>query len=69
MTKAIAISKAASPFSLAVESARNTGLFLADLMYGSPERLRLTYAFCFGLVLLGYSLDASQLANAPVCTQ
>lgn len=61
--QAIAIT-ATNPFSAAAKSFKNMLALTADFMYGTPERVRITYAFAFGLALLGGYLmqGASPLA-------
>lgn len=55
-------------FGLAWESAKNSCRFFVDLMYGTPERTRITYAFACALLVLGYSLSLNSANILPVCT-
>lgn len=50
--KAIAVTYT-NPVHAALGSFKNAAVLLADFMYGTPGRLRLTYAFAFGLAILG----------------
>jgi hypothetical protein len=63
MNKAVAIAVTQNnPFKVALESAKNCGLWLTNFMYGTPDRVRITYAFAFALLALAYSITGS----APV---
>ncbi|MGE0754220.1 MAG: hypothetical protein AB7L92_03570 [Alphaproteobacteria bacterium] len=65
--KAIAI-KYNNPLSAAAISFKNMALLLADFMYGTPERVRMTYIFACALALLGATMvgDSHQLSNCAV---
>lgn len=58
MTKAIAIAAVReSSLVQAVNSAKNLFAKLIDLMYGSNDRVRITYSLALALLLLGYSMQ------------
>ncbi|MFW0776784.1 MAG: hypothetical protein ACN2B6_03590 [Rickettsiales bacterium] len=65
-TKAIAIHDHA--FKPAFDSAKNLGEKLIDLMYGTEERVKLTYAMALALLILGISMQPA-LAPLAVCAQ
>ena len=56
-----------NPLREALESGYNCLYLIGDLMYGTPERTRLTYIFAAALFLLGLSMDASAANTAQVC--
>jgi hypothetical protein len=63
MNKAVAIAATqTNPFKAAMESARNCGQWVVNFMYGTPDRVRITYAFACALLVLAYSITGS----APV---
>lgn len=64
--KAIAIPYKQS-FVPAFESARNFMMFVADKMYGTPERVRITYAIAVLLTLLAMILSSSDVRALQVC--
>jgi hypothetical protein len=64
-SKAVAIAMVQeNPFALALDSARNAFQLAGDLMYGTPQRTRLTMMLASALMLLGASL---QLRGLQVC--
>jgi hypothetical protein len=52
---------------LAAYSAANFGALMLNLMYGTPERTRLTLVFCAALLMLGYSMSAGDSQAMAVC--
>lgn len=50
-------------FALAFASATNTSRLLADFMYGTPERVKMTYIFAIGLAVLGGMLSSAAQAS------
>jgi hypothetical protein len=53
----------------AADSARNAMLKVVDFMYGSPDRVKITMAFAFALLIMGLSMTqqvAHGLAACPV---
>jgi hypothetical protein len=56
-----------NPFSFAFSSAKNCLSFLADFMYGTPQRVCLTYLFAIGLAALGYLLQTADANALAVC--
>ena len=51
----------------AFSSAKNCLHFLADFMYGTPQRVCMTYAFAVGLAMLGYFLQSTDAHALAVC--
>jgi hypothetical protein len=70
MSKAIAIAAVSEEsFKPAFASAKNFMWFLADFMYGTPARVKMTYMFAFALMMLGFMMDAQNahaLASCPI---
>lgn len=62
MTKVFALRE--QSLNPAVSSLKNSAAKLIEFMYGSEERVKLTYAFAFGLLILGVSMmpDTSHMA-------
>jgi len=56
-----------NPFTSAISSAANSMHLLSDLMYGTRERTRLTYALAMSLAFLGYSLNVAGAHAMQVC--
>ncbi|MCE2926874.1 MAG: hypothetical protein LW823_04425 [Rickettsiales bacterium] len=53
----------------ALDSARNAALKLVDFMYGNPDRVKITMAFAFALLLMGLSVaqqGAHHMAACPI---
>ena len=70
MSKAIALTAVqTNSFKAAYDSLKNCSAFLANLMYGTPERVRITMALAFALIALGYSLQVSEMNILPVCAK
>jgi hypothetical protein len=66
--RAIAIAKVrVSAFRAALDSAKETFQLIADFMYGTPQRTRLTLAFAAALALLGCALGINDAHALPVC--
>ncbi len=65
MIKTIAIRD--ESFKPAYDSARNFFASLVDLLYGTEERVKLTYAFAMALLVLGISLMPSDASSMGVC--
>lgn len=58
MTRAVAIAQEDS-VKVAIDSAINSAKALADFMYGTPERSRMTVVFALGMVALGNFISLS----------
>lgn len=68
MSKAVAIAAVQeNPFALAIQSAVNMVELLADILYGTPQRSKLTCAMAFALAMLGASLNAHPLHILQAC--
>ena len=68
MSRARVISVHDQSFRPAFDSAKNLGEKLIDLMYGTEERVKLTYAMALALLILGISMQPA-LAPLAVCAQ
>ncbi len=64
--RAIAIHRP-HPLVKATHSAKEAFGLLLDLMYGTPERTRITLAVSFGLIVLGYIITATTGQALTVC--
>lgn len=59
MSEAIAIATIqTNPFKAAISSAKSCFALFVHFMYGSEDRVRITYAFALALLVLGYSMTA-----------
>ncbi len=66
MAKVIAISLE-SPFGMALSSLQNCFKAVGSFMYGTKERASYTYAFAFGLAILGGVLNMVDTTSMLVC--
>ncbi|MDX2113537.1 MAG: hypothetical protein SFW63_07395 [Alphaproteobacteria bacterium] len=51
----------------AIMSARNSAGKLLDLMYGNPDRVKITMAFAFALLIMGMSMAQQAAHHFAAC--
>ncbi len=54
-------------FAPAIRSFRHSGSKLLDFMYGTPDRVKLTMAFAFALLIMGMSIAQQATGALAAC--